>query len=466
MSKFERSQAKSRNCATVSWWWSAKRTHHRAIQDTPLPNMVYSPLNLVPKAGNEGKFWLIHDLSYPYNNQSVNACIPQENVLVKYQSVDDVIDMALEIGMPTVAFCFDIRSAFRNLPLSVLVIFVLGFTFNGLIYINISMPFGAASSCAIFEKVANILQWIVINETKAQWILHYLDNYILLAKCLSDLCILMKQFNQIIACIDMPITHEKTLGPSEIIEFLGLVLNFLQQLIQILEKKRKNCLAQLDQLLNLHFHCKKVTVWQIQKLAGHLNFLCQALLAGHPYLASLYALTATPPGSYKVARAGHQRRLKKETVEDLMMFRSFLLESAHQYMKTVPFLVWKKVFDEQLQLSADAAGSFFLGFGCIFQDQWAQGLWQETTIFDHAKKPNIALLELFSIVMAIKIWAECLSGKSIILRSDNSATVVWINQKKSPIPAAMNLIRHLTKTCLHFQVVVLAWHLPGHFNEK
>ena len=93
----------------------------------------------------------------------------------------------------------------------------------------------------------------------------------------------------------MPITHKKTLGPSEIIEFLGLILNFLQQLIQIPEKKRKACLAQLDQLLNLHFHRKKVTVRQIQKLARHLNFLCQVLPVGHPYLVSLYALIAMPP---------------------------------------------------------------------------------------------------------------------------------------------------------------------------
>ena len=89
---------------------------------------------------------------------------------MKYQSIDDVIDMALEIGTSTIMSHVDIRSAFRNLPLSVLVIFVLSFTLNGLIYINTSVPFGSASSCAIFEKVANILQWIIMNETKARWI--------------------------------------------------------------------------------------------------------------------------------------------------------------------------------------------------------------------------------------------------------------------------------------------------------
>ena len=175
---------------------------------SPLPNMV----NLVPKAGSEGKFRLIHDLSYPYNDQSVNACILQENASVKYQSIDDVIDMALEIGTSTIASCIDVRSAFRNLPLLVLVIFVLSFTLIRLIYINTSVPFGLASSCAIFEKVANILQWIVMNETNARWISHYLNDYILLAKCLSDLCILMKQFKHIMSWIGMPNCTSKNAG--------------------------------------------------------------------------------------------------------------------------------------------------------------------------------------------------------------------------------------------------------------
>ena len=46
----------------------------------PLPNMVYSLLNLVPKAGLEGEFRLIHDLAYPYNDESINRCVPEDTV--------------------------------------------------------------------------------------------------------------------------------------------------------------------------------------------------------------------------------------------------------------------------------------------------------------------------------------------------------------------------------------------------
>ena len=67
--------------------------------DNPLmANLVYSPLNLVDKAREKGEFGLIHDLSYPYNDQSVNSCIPSENSSVQYEYIDKAISLAMTIG--------------------------------------------------------------------------------------------------------------------------------------------------------------------------------------------------------------------------------------------------------------------------------------------------------------------------------------------------------------------------------
>ena len=49
----------------------------------------------------------------------------------------------------------------------------------------------------------------------------------------------MNAFFQIMAEIGMPVVVEKTLGPTQILEYLGLVLNFVQQVVAIPEKKRK-----------------------------------------------------------------------------------------------------------------------------------------------------------------------------------------------------------------------------------
>ena len=104
------------------------------------------------------------------------------------------------------------------------------------------------------------------------------------------------------------------------------------------------------------------------------------------------------------------------------------------------------------------------GFGCFFQGDWRQGLWKDTNPFHNNYKPNRALLELYAIVMAVAVWAEKVAGKSIILRSDNTATVTFINRMRADIPAAMSLLSPLTKICLHFQIFLKAKHIQGTLN--
>ena len=150
------------------------------FDEPPLPDMVFSPLNIIPKAGSEGEYQLIHDLAYPYNSQSLNSCIPQEEASVQYRYLEDVINMAMEIGTSAWGARIDVKHAFRNLPIHFDDLQLLGFTLNNKYYINSTLPFGASSSCAIFERVSTALQWIIANETQKLWISHFLDDFPLL----------------------------------------------------------------------------------------------------------------------------------------------------------------------------------------------------------------------------------------------------------------------------------------------
>ena len=109
---------------------------------------------------------------------------------------------------------------------------------------------------------------------------------------------------------------------------------------------------------------------------------------------------------------------------------------------------------------ADASGAKANGFGCVYKNQWAWGTWAHTTIFNQIT-PNIALLELFAIVVAVEIWAPQLAGKAIVLRSDNTATVACINSMKSEIPACQRLLKHMSLNCLHYQLFFKAVHVKG-----
>ena len=104
---------------------------------------------------------------------------------------------------------------------------LLAFTLNRKIYINACLLFGAGSSCLIFERVAGALQWIITNKTGCSWISHFLDDFPLLHKTCSSLQIFVDQFYRIMKDIGMPIAIEKTLGPTQILKYLGLILDFI-----------------------------------------------------------------------------------------------------------------------------------------------------------------------------------------------------------------------------------------------
>ena len=232
--------------------------HMLGLFDEPLfEEMVYSPINIVPKAGSVNKYRLIHDLKFSYNDQLVNSCIPEENSKVQYHHIDEVIEMALAIGMCVKGARYDVEAAFHHQSMHFSQLFLLGFTFRGKYYINSSLPFGAASSCQIFEKVACTLQWIITDQTGRVHISHFLDDFPLLGVNHEDVCTFILDFYKIMERIGMPVVKEKTLGPTDMLEYLGLILNFVAQRIEIPEKKRLKCIDLIAKLIQCRRDHKK-----------------------------------------------------------------------------------------------------------------------------------------------------------------------------------------------------------------
>jgi hypothetical protein len=58
--------------------------------------MHISPIGVVPKK-EVGQYRLIHNLSYP-TDTSINDHIPDEIKTVHYPSIDDAIDIILNVG--------------------------------------------------------------------------------------------------------------------------------------------------------------------------------------------------------------------------------------------------------------------------------------------------------------------------------------------------------------------------------
>jgi hypothetical protein len=85
------------------------------FHELPFVNMHISPIGVVPKK-EVGQYRLIHNLSYP-TDKSINDHIPDEIKPVHYSSIDDAIDIILNVGPNVTMAKTDISNAFRIIPI-------------------------------------------------------------------------------------------------------------------------------------------------------------------------------------------------------------------------------------------------------------------------------------------------------------------------------------------------------------
>jgi len=152
----------------------------------------------------------------------------------------------------------------------------------------------------------------------------------------------------------------------------------------------------------------------LQSLLGLLNFTCSVIVPGRAFLRRMIDLTKG------LRRPHHRIRLSKETKSDMIVWLTFLEEFNGR-----PFFIEEKwLSSPSLKLVTDAAGS--KGYGAIFCKHWLIGSWPESW-----KSLNITLLELFPIVIALRIWGSRMANRCVAIFTDNEALVAVINQQKA-----------------------------------
>jgi len=102
-----------------------------------------------------------------------------------------------------------------------------------------------------------------------------------------------------------------------------------------------------------------------------------------------------------------------------------------------------------------------MGFGAVFGNHWFSGTWPYSW---HSF--NIAVLELFPIVVAVHVWGSCMADKCVIFFSDNAAVVEIINKQSSKHKGIMVLLRNLVLSCLQHNILFQARHIPGFKNSR
>ena len=400
----------------------------------PLENLLISPIGLVPKS-TPGQFRLIFDLSYPHGS-SVNSGISKEYSTVAYTHFDEITKMVQREGQGSYLFKVDIKSAFRLLPIHPDNFSLLGMEFQGKYYVDKCLPFGLSVSCALFEKFSSFLEWHIKDTTKSDELIHYLDDF---CGCNSQHLKAKSILEQTLNAFDtfgVPVADDKVEGPSTRIKFLGLEVDTEKMLVQLPMDKLNDLKACIDEVLS--YKSKKITLKKLQSLIGKLNFACRAIVPGRAFCRRLIDATIG------ATRPFHRIRVTKGMVEDLLIWKSFLDNHNGASMMI------SELGESHLELFTDAAGG--IGFGAYFDGHWTNGRWPENLI----EVNNIALKELFPIVLSLFMWGDEFKNQKVVFFCDNSAVVIMINKQSSKDKQCMHLLRILVSICLKKNVVFKA----------
>ena len=149
------------------------------FQSPPFDFFKVSPLALKEKK-NSGKYRLLHNLSYPYDENSVNKNIPLEKSKVTYSSLSSAIKLIQQNKPCYLAKC-DIADAFRLIPLHPSQYHLTGFFYDGYYY-DKCLPQGCSSSCKIFERFSDSLLYILKFHYSCTNVIKVLDDFLFIAE--------------------------------------------------------------------------------------------------------------------------------------------------------------------------------------------------------------------------------------------------------------------------------------------
>ena len=386
---------------------------------------------------------MIQHLSAPAGS-SINDFISKDDFSLQYASIDNAISMILPLGKGALLSKVDLKSAFRMIPVTPHDWELLGIHWRGQYYVDTCLPFGLRSAPYLFNQYAAVLKWILTNNYNIPWLIHYLDDYLIIGPPDHNSCSAhLHTFLRVCQELGVPVATDKVEGPTASLTFLGLELDTVTQELRLPSHK----LADLMEELQSWLARKTTTKRRLLSLIGKLAFAAKAVPAGRLFIRRLITL------STKAKQLHHRINLNKEARADVQWWLSFL----PTWNGKAFFIDPASVNACHLELYTDASGTH--GCGAYYQGQWFHHEWQP-----HQKLSihiSIQWQELFAILAAALTWGHNWLGKRVQFNCDNMSVVHAWTGKKSKQPRIMALLRHLFLVAAKNNFSVSLKHVPG-----
>ena len=201
---------------------------------------------------------------------------------MSYITVQDAIQEITKLGKGALLAKLDIKDAYRMVPVHPTDRHLLGIQWQGATYINGVLPFGLCSAPKIFNSIADLLQWIIIDHCHI-FVIHYLDDFLLIDPPRSSHC--AKALDKTLAIcqgLGIPIALEKLEGPSTQLTSLGVQLDTTVWEAQLPHDK----LIRIHSMVKQWKGCSSCKAKELESLLGYLQDAARVVPSGNTELTS------------------------------------------------------------------------------------------------------------------------------------------------------------------------------------
>ncbi len=282
----------------------------------------------------------------------------------------------------------------------------LRFAFEGRAWQYRVLPFGLSLSPRVFTKVVEGAL-APLREVGVR-ILNYLDDWLILAQSREQLCghrdLVLRHLSQ----LGLRVNWEKSkLSPAQRISFLDVELDSVSMSARLTEERAQsvlNCLSSFGGRT-------VVPLKQFQRLLGHMASAAAVTPLGLLHMRPLQHWLHSRVPRWAWRRGALRVNITQECRRSFSPWTDLAFLRAGVPLEQV---------SRHVVVTTDASST---GWGATCNGQAASGLWMGPRLLWH-----INCLELLAVHLALRQFRPLLLGKHVLVRTDNTAAVSYINR--------------------------------------
>ena len=410
---------------------------YRVVSEKPV---VISALGAIPKSS--GGVRLIHDGSRP-SGSALNDYASLE-AKQRFQTLDDAVDL---MNQGAYMAKVDLQSAYRSVRTRSSNWPACGlkwqfseddhFTYM----VDTALPFGSRHAPGIFHRLTQAVRRFMI-KLGFEGLVVYLDDFLIIERSQDRCQLALQTLICLLRELGFSISWKKVEGPTQSLVFLGVRIDSVQGCMELPSDK----LSEFKALILATLGQKRISLKQLQHLAGKLNWASSVVRGGRIYLRRILDLMRP------LARSHHKALVPLSMRLDLLWWKD--------YLTVFNGKSWLCGFKRWVNVYVDACGK---AAGMVWGRDWLYCNW--ALDMPELDSQHINVKETVAIGLAVRRWAPLWSGCSVMIHSDNVTALCALNKGSSRSPVAMKFVREIFWLSAVFNFKIRGAHVPGVMNR-